>query len=334
MQDETLEDGGRSQDRTADFHRVKVLQDQTQDTENIEYFEESGCAGLGYDYDTSEPETLPGRLRSACIAWDGYKTPEGYGRPTVAGKKVAAHRHVWEQAHGPIPAGLCVLHLCDQPSCVNLDHLVLGTQRANMADRQLKKRQAIGERNGRALLTAEQAQEIRRLRLRLSRHELAARFGVSRGAIEGVLYGENWAHLPAVEPLPPEPEAQGHNRRCRNCGTRIRGTFSDHWAKCIASAVLAALLVLAACGEPTHPLSTERTQNPQIDLELLFEKDGCRMYAFAAYGSAHYWASCPGLVDSPRVEYHPCGKGQSCARLVPDFIQTSAAQSAAAPVQP
>ena len=56
------------------------------------------------------------------------------------GRRVYAHRWAWEQANGPIPDGMMVLHRCDNPACWNIDHLFLGTQADNMADMRAKKR--------------------------------------------------------------------------------------------------------------------------------------------------------------------------------------------------
>ena len=70
-----------------------------------------------------------------CILWEGWLSSNGYGLADRGGnKRQLAHRWTYEQAHGPIPAGMVVMHTCDTKACVNLDHLVLGTQADNMAD--------------------------------------------------------------------------------------------------------------------------------------------------------------------------------------------------------
>lgn len=60
---------------------------------------------------------------SDCWVWNGTKIWNGYGRLKVAGKAVLAHRFSYELAHGPIPSGLHIDHLCRTRACVNPDHL-------------------------------------------------------------------------------------------------------------------------------------------------------------------------------------------------------------------
>lgn len=77
---------------------------------------------------------------SGCIEWIGGKDPNGYGRFSLSGKGDYAHRASYEIFKGPIPTGLCVCHKCDNPRCVNPDHLWLGTQTENIKDRDAKGR--------------------------------------------------------------------------------------------------------------------------------------------------------------------------------------------------
>lgn len=63
-----------------------------------------------------------------------YTNPDGYGRLRVDGKKVLAHRASYEEFNGAITDGLLVCHSCDTPSCINPDHLFLGTDKDNFHD--------------------------------------------------------------------------------------------------------------------------------------------------------------------------------------------------------
>ena len=78
-----------------------------------------------------------------CWVWVGTKYPNGYGRFGVFGKNVYAHRFAFEifnLVEGEMPKGLFVCHSCDNPSCVNPEHLWLGTARDNALDREKKGR--------------------------------------------------------------------------------------------------------------------------------------------------------------------------------------------------
>lgn len=76
-----------------------------------------------------------------CWVWKGCKTKFGYGRYRLQGKeRHDTHRQAWILSFGAIPKGMCVLHKCDNPPCVNPAHLFLGDRRANAIDRHTKGR--------------------------------------------------------------------------------------------------------------------------------------------------------------------------------------------------
>lgn len=72
--------------------------------------------------------------RGACWPWEGGRDKKDYGVIWRRGRHVFAHRHAWAMWFGSIPEGLCVLHKCDNPPCVNPWHLFLGTRTDNVHD--------------------------------------------------------------------------------------------------------------------------------------------------------------------------------------------------------
>lgn len=94
---------------------------------------------------------------SQCWEWSGSRSRFGYGSFNGS----LAHRVAWELFHGPIPEGICVLHECDNPPCVNSSHLFLGTDADNAADKVQKGRHLFGQKHYMAKLNEDQVRAIR-----------------------------------------------------------------------------------------------------------------------------------------------------------------------------
>lgn len=132
-----------------------------------------------------------------CWNWQGSKS-SGYGVISLggrAGRDWRAHRISWELCKCPIPDGLFVLHRCDNPPCVNPEHLFLGTQLMNMRDMTEKGRgrpgRLFGEQNASSKISREQAMAIRRARG--SVRGVAKFFGIGKSQVSNIRRGAAWA---------------------------------------------------------------------------------------------------------------------------------------------
>ena len=130
-----------------------------------------------------------------CWEWQARKLPRGYGIIGAGGKygKSLLATHVaWFLATGNIPDKF-VLHHCDNPKCVNPNHLFLGTHQDNMADQKKKKRHCYGENHQWAKLTAEQVKEIRKRRiLGETLMDIAKDYGVTYQLISKIAKNYCW----------------------------------------------------------------------------------------------------------------------------------------------
>lgn len=133
-----------------------------------------------------------------CWIWNAAKHRQGYGNYFLNGKVMLAHRvsYFYHSGYMPKPHEK-VCHKCDNESCVNPDHLFLGTQANNVRDMMQKgrgrKRGLSGEKNPRSKLTEQQARFIRSSDLPTSK--IARMLGVGDSTVSMVRRGHNWAWI-------------------------------------------------------------------------------------------------------------------------------------------
>ena len=137
-------------------------------------------------------------MPSGCVEWTAAKHEKGYGILRIGGRQHRAHRLAWELANGPIPAGMLVLHSCDNPACLNLKHLSIGSAAENTADMLAKRRNRAGDECSWSILKEEEVIFIKAelaKGVRGTKYQLAKRFGVSFAAIADIATGKTWKNV-------------------------------------------------------------------------------------------------------------------------------------------
>ena len=164
-----------------------------------------------------------------CLLWKGTTNGGGYGRFIRNKKEVLVHRHAYERAHGLIPKGLQVQHLCDARyapedrtyrRCIEPAHLILGTHADNSRHMVSVGRSAFGKRSPRythpestvrgprhpwygrifksnAKITEQDVRAIRAMWLtsRFRQEDIAQLFGLSRGAVAQIVTFRSWPNV-------------------------------------------------------------------------------------------------------------------------------------------
>jgi hypothetical protein len=134
---------------------------------------------------------------TGCWDWKGAKLLSGYGKIVINKVQWRAHRAAYYLTRGQIPEGMVVCHHCDNPGCVNPEHLFLGTQQENLADMRRKGRMktgtTTGEKHWKTTITAEQAMEI--YLAEGSHRRIAEQFGISRPAVTSIKNRRTWRHI-------------------------------------------------------------------------------------------------------------------------------------------
>jgi hypothetical protein len=133
------------------------------------------------------------RREGDCLVWTARRNTSGYGQMQTKDFGASAHRHSYRLFKGDIPEGMVVRHTCDNPPCVNPEHLIVGTDADNIRDRDTRNRTARGQRNGGARLSWDEVLEIRNLLdAGHLQQPLADRFGVGQTTISRIKRRTHW----------------------------------------------------------------------------------------------------------------------------------------------
>lgn len=139
---------------------------------------------------------------SNCILWHKSKDKDGYGQIFVNGKRRLAHRLKYCEAHNctyDSIRGFIIRHTCDTPSCVNPDHLVIGTHADNMQDRADRQRTAVGTAHGNVKLSEADVLTIRARYVKGDRNNslstIAKDYGITFQTVSKIINRQKWQHI-------------------------------------------------------------------------------------------------------------------------------------------
>lgn len=138
------------------------------------------------------------KQNDGCWVWIRHRDNWGYGQIWARNTMIRTHRISWILYRGEIPSNKLVLHHCDNPPCVNPDHLYIGTNQDNTNDKLLRGREAKvrGEKNGNSKLTENDVIKIREwLDCGESDVSISQMFCVNRSLIRYIRIGKSWAWL-------------------------------------------------------------------------------------------------------------------------------------------
>jgi hypothetical protein len=135
---------------------------------------------------------------NGCWHFTGSLSNNRYGKLGVNGKFISAHRFSYQLSYGEIPEGMHCCHKCDNPRCVNPDHLFIGTRSENMQDMLNKNRgnKVKGSLHHSSKLTEDQVLSIKkRIASGEKQCNIAKEFGIANCQITYIKNGRNWKHV-------------------------------------------------------------------------------------------------------------------------------------------
>lgn len=145
-------------------------------------------------------ETLLNRVKidkkTNCWNYTMYKDKRGYGRTTYKNKTWLLHRLSYYLFRGKFKKDKYICHKCDNTSCINPDHLFVGTQKDNMQDMISKGRDGFGENHPCAKLNEKQVKDIRKkIKFGLSLREIAKQYDVNFTSIRSIKHYRAWKYI-------------------------------------------------------------------------------------------------------------------------------------------
>jgi len=135
--------------------------------------------------------------KNECWIWLGYIAKHGYGVSSYRSRTMLAHRLSWIIFKGELDNNLDVCHKCDNPKCVNPNHLFLGTARDNVQDCFNKKRKSHkGEKHPGSKIQEKDVIEIFHLRkIGFTHQKIADKFKLTQSCISNILHRRLWKHV-------------------------------------------------------------------------------------------------------------------------------------------
>lgn len=182
----------------------------------------------------SNVDSSPGK--GECWPWTAGKSQCGYGRFNVPKREggysyVGATRVMMFLTHGAFDKDLVVRHKCDNPPCINPDHLELGTRFDNARDMTDRQRQSRGETHPKTAVTERIVREIRRRGLEGEAFTVIARdMGLNVNTVYGIAKGRTWKHISGdvvTESRKLDPAKVAQARRWVACGGSIRAAARE-----------------------------------------------------------------------------------------------------------
>ena len=139
------------------------------------------------------------KTTSGCWIFDSVKFKKGYGNFLLNRKQQIAHRVSWIIFRGAIPPKMSVCHRCDNPPCVNPNHLFIGTVKDNNRDcvkkGRWKNNGLIGENHPFSIFKPRDIRKIRALLERISNYKIARMYKCSPSTIRQIGERETWKHV-------------------------------------------------------------------------------------------------------------------------------------------